>query len=101
MRRNLMIMVAAASAVACGTPGAYAGAGAARPAAAPAAGGTWGAAKVVPGIAALNKGDDAGTTSVSRPSARNCEVAGTYKTSVRKKIATRPFVENETGSTWG
>jgi hypothetical protein len=55
----------------------------------------------VPGIAALNKGDDAGTTAVSCPSARNCEVAGTYKTLVRKKIATRPFVENETNGAWG
>jgi hypothetical protein len=41
MRRSLMIMAAAAAAVAFGTPAAYASTGAARPAAAPAAGGTW------------------------------------------------------------
>jgi hypothetical protein len=40
--------------------------------------GTWQSAEEVPGIAALNQGEDAGIKSVSCPSAGNCSAGGYY-----------------------
>ena len=89
MRRSLMIMVAAAAAVACGTPAAYASTGAAHSAPAPAVSGTWGTAEVVPGTAALNTQGQAATTAVSCPSTGNCAVAGTYALNTAIKLVVR------------
>ena len=91
-----MIMVAAAAGVACGTPAAYASSGAAHPAPAPAVGGTWGSAEVVPGTAALNTQGNAAVTSVSCPSTGTCAVAGTYVTLINGHSRTRPFVDTQT-----
>jgi hypothetical protein len=44
-------------------------------------GGKWGTAEEVPGTAALNKGGNAGITSVSCASAGNCSAGGSYKDS--------------------
>src|SRR5690349_2799884 len=41
-------------------------------------GGTWGTAKELPGLAALNKGGHGVVDSVSCPSAGNCGAAGIY-----------------------
>jgi hypothetical protein len=92
-----MIMVAAAAAVACGTPAAYASTGAAHSAAAPT---TWGTAEVVPGTAALNTQGNAGTSKVSCPSTGNCAVAGTYRTLIKGRVHTRPFVDTQTNGKW-
>jgi hypothetical protein len=86
--------------VACGTPAAYASSGAAHAVPAPAVGGTWGTAQVVPGTAALNTQGRAGTTSVSCPSTGNCAVAGTYSTLIKGHVHTRPFVDTQTNGTW-
>ncbi len=40
--------------------------------------GVWSAALEVPGIQAVNSGEDAGLTSLSCPSAGNCTAAGNY-----------------------
>jgi hypothetical protein len=58
--------------------------------------GTWGTAKEVPGIAALNHGL-AGIDSLSCPSAGNCGAGGSYKAS----HGVQAFVVNETSGTWG
>src|ERR1700722_7951421 len=100
MRRSLMIMVAAAAAVACRTPAAYASTGAAHSAPAPAVSGTRGTAAVVPGTAALNTQGQAATTAVSCPSTGNCAVAGTYATLIKGHDHTRPFVDTQTNGTW-
>ncbi len=59
--------------------------------------GTWHAAIEVPGTAALNKRGEAGVSSVSCASARNCAAVGGYKDSSRHHQA---FVASETNGTW-
>jgi hypothetical protein len=59
--------------------------------------GTWGAAKEVPGTAALNQGGSAGLASVSCASAGNCSAGGSY-TDVSGR--TQVFVIGETNGVW-
>jgi Ricin-type beta-trefoil lectin domain/Putative Ig domain len=65
--------------------------------------GTWGQARAVPGMAALNAGGNAQVTSVSCASAGNCTAGGSYTDSSGHGQA---FVVDETtsggtGGTWG
>jgi len=61
-------------------------------------GGTWGTAKELPGLAALNKGGNATVYSVSCPLPGNCGAAGTYTDGADQLQA---FVANQTNGTWG
>jgi hypothetical protein len=61
-------------------------------------GGTWGNAKEVPGIGALNKGGRAGIISVSCATAGNCSAGGYYSDASGDF---QVFVVGETGGTWG
>jgi hypothetical protein len=95
--------IAAAVAVATLCPALLADADAAaagRPAAgvrAAASGGTWGRAREVPGLAALNVGY-AQITSVSCASAGNCSAGGSYQNT---PITTQAFVVSQKHGTWG
>jgi D-alanine-D-alanine ligase-like ATP-grasp enzyme len=60
--------------------------------------GTWGNAKEVPGIAALNTGESAQFTSVSCTSAGNCSAGGYY---TDKSTHAQAFVVNEVSGSWG
>jgi hypothetical protein len=60
--------------------------------------GTWGTAKPLPGLAALNKGGDGVIDSVSCASAGNCGAAGIYRDGIGR---TQVFVANQTNGTWG
>jgi hypothetical protein len=59
--------------------------------------GTWGTAKQVPGLAALDTGQNSDTLSVSCASAGNCSAGGFYATTT----AECPFVVSQVGGTWG
>jgi hypothetical protein len=59
--------------------------------------GTWGTAKAVPGIAALNKGGVAHVYSVSCGSAGSCTAAGYYTGAA----SVEAFVADEVKGTWG
>ena len=60
--------------------------------------GTWGTAEEVPGTAALNKGGNASTDSVSCASAGNCSAGGSYEDG---SFHDQAFVVDETNGTWG
>ena len=60
--------------------------------------GTWGTAKELPGLAALNKGGQGVADSVSCPSAGNCGAAGIYADG---SDHVQVFVANQTKGTWG
>jgi hypothetical protein len=60
--------------------------------------GTWGKAKQVPGIAALNVGKAASITSLSCGAAGNCSAGGMYLDAAKKSQA---FVVSSTNGTWG
>jgi len=60
--------------------------------------GTWGTAKEVPGIAALNKSGDAQITAMSCASAGSCSAGGFYTDG---SFAEQVFVVGETSGTWG
>ena len=60
--------------------------------------GTWRTAVEVPGTGALNRGGNAGITSVSCASAGNCSAGGFYTNS---SAHLRAFVVGETNGTWG
>lgn len=62
--------------------------------------GVWGAARAVPGLAALagSKPSGARFSGVSCPSAGNCGAVGSYSPSARR---TRAFVISEKNGTWG
>jgi hypothetical protein len=62
------------------------------------AGGTWGPAEEVPGIAALNTGGDALVGSVSCASAGNCSAGGFYTESFSHQQA---FVVSQASGSWG
>ena len=105
MRRFPFLAVSMLTAVA--TCGLIAGAGPATGAtpavaghrvAAAAAGGSWGAAQEVPGLAALNAGGAAEVSSVSCASAGNCAAGGYYRDS---SLYPHAFVVDETGGSWG
>lgn len=57
----------------------------------------WSVAKEIPGLAALNAGDDADVVGSSCGGPGNCEVAGTYDDGSH----TQPFVVNEKNGVWG
>ena len=60
--------------------------------------GTWGTAKEVPGVAALNQGGQATSGPVSCISPGNCTVAGSYTNNSGYK---QPFIIRQTGGSWG
>jgi hypothetical protein len=60
--------------------------------------GTWGKAEEVPGFAALNKGSEAGVTSVSCASAGNCSAGGGYEDGSADQ---QVFVVAQAKHTWG
>ena len=60
--------------------------------------GTWGAAREVPGTAALNVGFEASITSLSCASAGNCSAGGFYTDASDR---TQAFVVTEANGTWG
>jgi hypothetical protein len=60
--------------------------------------GTWGTAKELPGLAALNKGGDGVANSVSCSSPGNCGAAGLY---ADRASQVQAFVANQTSGTWG
>jgi cytochrome c551/c552 len=62
------------------------------------AGGTWGTAEELPGIAALNKGGIAGAEALSCASAGNCSAGGVYQDKSGNQQA---FVADEKNGTWG
>ncbi|HEY1914218.1 MAG TPA: hypothetical protein VGH27_01465 [Streptosporangiaceae bacterium] len=64
------------------------------------ANGSWGNAKEVPGIAALNTGDGAQVTSVSCASPGNCSAGGYYTTN-KARDPHQAFVVNQVNGTWG
>jgi hypothetical protein len=65
------------------------------------AGGTWRTAIEVPGLGALNKGGDAGVSSVSCGSAGNCVAGGWYLDSPREQNGNyQAFVVSERNGTW-
>ena len=61
------------------------------------AGGSWGTAKEVPGIASLNGAGQAKVLSMSCASPGNCAAGGYYTTSTAQEA----FVVNQTGGSWG
>jgi hypothetical protein len=61
-------------------------------------GGTWGTAREVPGIEALNSAGFATLNSVSCASPGNCSATGSYADA---NFDTQAFVVNQTGGTWG
>lgn len=64
--------------------------------------GTWQDAMPVPGAARLNKGDDAGLTSISCPTAGNCSAGGYYTPGAGNGFPySEAFVVSETDGTWG
>src|SRR5262249_3696310 len=75
-----------------------AGAHAAAVARAAAAGGIWGKAEKVPGLAALNQGGFAEISSVSCASAGNCAAVGFYSTA---SLHHQAFVVSEVKGAWG
>src|SRR5580693_3294794 len=85
LRRGVPAVVAGlvtVAALAAGSPAQASAAAVTHAAAArAAAGGTWGKAEEIPGIAALNKGGEAALTSVSCASAGNCSAGGYYQDS--------------------
>ena len=60
--------------------------------------GTWGTARELPGIGALNRGDHAAAVSLSCPSAGTCETSGFYTDRSGRQQA---FVAAEKNGTWG
>jgi len=64
--------------------------------------GTWGTAQQVPGLAALNTGQDAKISSVSCASAGNCSVGGFYGVPSGPSCCTpHAFVVSEVNGKWG
>jgi hypothetical protein len=63
--------------------------------------GTWGNAKAIPGLAALNTGGNAAYASVSCASAGNCSVDGTYTVASGNQDQVQLYVANEKDGVWG
>jgi len=91
--------VSCAAAGSCAAGGSYAdGSGNDQAFVAAEAHGRWGKAIEVPGTAALNRGEDAGTSWLSCPAAGSCTGGGTYKDgSGRSQV----FVVTEAHGRWG
>lgn len=60
--------------------------------------GTWGSAEEVPGLSALNGGQEASISSVSCATPGNCAAAGSY---LDDGARTQAFVVNQVNGTWG
>jgi hypothetical protein len=95
MRRRRVLVVVAGAAVLLGAgpstvPGASAGVARAA--------GLWGRAVAVPGLAALNKGRNAGVSSVSCASPGSCAAGGAYTDGGRHQ---QGFVVSERNGRWG
>jgi hypothetical protein len=63
--------------------------------------GVWGQAVEVPGLAALNTGDDAEVSGVSCGAAGNCSAAGYYLTTINNAWHHQGFVVNQRNGVWG
>lgn len=63
-------------------------------------GGVWGRPEAMPGLAALNKGDEAGVTQVSCTGSGSCAAGGWYLTTVHRAFQ-QPWVATETAGRWG
>jgi hypothetical protein len=63
--------------------------------------GTWGNAKPIPGLAALNTGNNAAYASVSCASAGNCGIDGTYTAGSGSSSQVQLYVANEKNGVWG
>jgi hypothetical protein len=63
--------------------------------------GTWGRAVAIPGLASLEKGQDAEFYGVSCGAAGSCSAAGYYESSTRSNGPRQAFVVTETGGRWG
>src|SRR5262249_57400935 len=94
MRRRQVLVIAAGAAVLLGTGCAQV---AAAKTAAARAGGSWGRAITVPGLAALNTGRNAAVLSVSCPSPGNCAAAGDYRDGGHHQ---QGFVVSERNGRW-
>src|SRR5215831_1367503 len=92
-RRLAVIAAAAAAALLAGASPAAAQAAGARAV----SGGTWGTAREVPGIAALNQHGDARITSMSCASAGNCSAGGVYDGT---PTSGQVFVVSQVNGTW-
>jgi hypothetical protein len=90
--------VSCASAGNCSAGGYYGNGGSYLPFVVSQVGGTWGTAQQVPGIDALNDGDDSGVDSVSCASAGNCSAGGDYTDASGGQQA---FVVSQVNGTWG
>jgi hypothetical protein len=91
-------LVLALGAAAASPADAVAGTHAAAPARAAAFGGTWGQAKQVPGLAALNAGGDARVSSVSCAQPGDCAAGGAYTDGSGQG---QGFVVDEANGVWG
>ncbi len=63
--------------------------------------GIWGKAEEVPGLQALNRGQDAEFYGVSCRTAGNCSAGGEYASVYNYSQRTQAFVVDETDGTWG
>jgi hypothetical protein len=66
--------------------------------------GAWCTAEEIPGVAALNKGRDAGLSSMSCPSAGNCSAVGSYSSLAPNQSQTESsggFVVSQVNGIWG
>src|SRR5216684_937069 len=61
--------------------------------------GRWGRAVEVPGLGVLNRGGNAGVSSVSCASPGNCAAGGDYTSDASGRL--QAFVVSETGGSWG
>lgn len=59
--------------------------------------GSWGDAAAIPGLVALNTGNDVQVESISCSSSGNCSVGGTYSL---PQLQSQAFVANEVSGTW-
>jgi hypothetical protein len=97
MKRHWFPVVAAVVVWSALSSGASAGTGLAGSGQTAASAGGWGTAAAVPGLAALNVGNDAQVSLVSCVSAGNCGAAGFYST----HTSDQAFVVSQTNGTWG
>jgi hypothetical protein len=95
-RRPAVIAAAAAAALLAGASPAVAQAAGARAVSS----GTWGTAREVPGLAALNQHGDAQISSVSCASAGNCSAGGFYDGSEGHVASSQAFVVSQVNGTW-
>jgi hypothetical protein len=101
MRRNPGMVTAAAVLAAVFTAGAAAAGTGAPAAAASGPRATWGTALKIPGLNALNRGGQAGVTSVSCPDSADCAAGGSYESGPRPGGSVlQAFVASMTHGVW-